>query len=631
MADKQISDLTAATGLTDGSLFVIEQSGAAKSANWGMIKEYISPSIAPTYSNTSKYAVGNYVIYNGKLYRCITAINSGESWDSAKWVSVYLCRDISGVVSEISSETYNLFNVNDVTIGINYTGASTPARALGGDMYSADASITVQAVSLPANLKYEIDIYSSSALSSWVEWYPGSWITDENVHTTYGVQSTNKHFRIHFGSVDNNALTEADFDGLEMQVNVGGVIYPYKPHLEAHDITARELAASCQNDILTITEQTDNLFDKSAVIIGVNGQGATAADRAVSADIYSTDNVAVQAVSLPSNLKYEVDIYSTDSLSSRQLWYPSTWITDEKAYTTYGLQSTYNHFRIHFASVDGNALTETDFEGLEMQVNIGGVIYKYKPHICSIDGKLRDEPVHLRIMEYNIGHYCYGQGASFDDVGLPADQYDEKVLGMKRFFAKYQPDILGLCEFWEWLDNAKTHKSDDVLFDPIFPYKHQTTQWNAMKSNYILSNYSIGSLGGTGQQYVKAEIDVNGITVGLLLVHFGLTAASRATEIANAITLMQGYENAIIMGDFNTDTQSDRTAVFGAAEGAGYTLANGGYFGWKNTWNYLAPDRPIDNIIFKGRIKLKDYQVLNDEVGDLCSDHIPTYADIVVY
>ena len=43
MADKQISDLTSASAMTDGSLFVIEQGGAAKSANWGMVKNYISP------------------------------------------------------------------------------------------------------------------------------------------------------------------------------------------------------------------------------------------------------------------------------------------------------------------------------------------------------------------------------------------------------------------------------------------------------------------------------------------------------------------------------------------------------------------------------------------------------------
>lgn len=101
MADKQISDLTAATGLTDGSLFVIEQSGAAKSANWGMIKEYISPDLAPLYSNNSTYSVGDYVIYNDSLYRCNTAITSAEAWTAAHWTAVVMGNDVSDIRSDL--------------------------------------------------------------------------------------------------------------------------------------------------------------------------------------------------------------------------------------------------------------------------------------------------------------------------------------------------------------------------------------------------------------------------------------------------------------------------------------------------------------------------------------------------
>ena len=42
--------------------------------------------IAPAYSNQLTYAVGDLVIYDHKLYRCITAVSSAESFDSNKWV-----------------------------------------------------------------------------------------------------------------------------------------------------------------------------------------------------------------------------------------------------------------------------------------------------------------------------------------------------------------------------------------------------------------------------------------------------------------------------------------------------------------------------------------------------------------
>lgn len=42
-------------------------------------------SIAREYSNLDTYDVDEYVIYNGKMYRCKQEISVGESFDSTKW------------------------------------------------------------------------------------------------------------------------------------------------------------------------------------------------------------------------------------------------------------------------------------------------------------------------------------------------------------------------------------------------------------------------------------------------------------------------------------------------------------------------------------------------------------------
>lgn len=117
MADKQISDLTAATSITDGSLFVIEQSSAAKKATWALLKNYISPGVASVYSNSKTYNAGDYVIYNNALYRCTTAITTAESWTAAHWTAVTLADDVSGirndvdwVMDEIEPMPQNLIN-----------------------------------------------------------------------------------------------------------------------------------------------------------------------------------------------------------------------------------------------------------------------------------------------------------------------------------------------------------------------------------------------------------------------------------------------------------------------------------------------------------------------------------------
>lgn len=101
MADKTINQLTQATDLTDGSLFVIEQNSTAKQANWGMMKNYISPGVAAQYSTSAKYNVGDYVIYNDSLYRCNTAITTGEAWTAAHWTAAVLGNDVGELKSAL--------------------------------------------------------------------------------------------------------------------------------------------------------------------------------------------------------------------------------------------------------------------------------------------------------------------------------------------------------------------------------------------------------------------------------------------------------------------------------------------------------------------------------------------------
>ena len=152
MADKQISDLTSASALTDGSLFVLEQAGAAKKANWGMMKNYISPGVAAQYSTSATYDVGDYVIYNGNLYRCITPITTAETWTAAHWTAAVIGNDVSDLKSAISKLDLKLdFTENhsirtpssgtvdpDGTYSSSYDSLIVPCKA--GDSFSISVS-----------------------------------------------------------------------------------------------------------------------------------------------------------------------------------------------------------------------------------------------------------------------------------------------------------------------------------------------------------------------------------------------------------------------------------------------------------------------------------------------------------
>ena len=63
--------------------------------------------IAEAYSSTSTYTVGDYVIYNGLLYKCTTAVVAAESFDSAKWSHVIVTDEMgsgsgSSAISDLS-------------------------------------------------------------------------------------------------------------------------------------------------------------------------------------------------------------------------------------------------------------------------------------------------------------------------------------------------------------------------------------------------------------------------------------------------------------------------------------------------------------------------------------------------
>ena len=49
------------------------------------------------YDNSKLYAVGDYCIYDNKLYRCITAIESAEAFNIEKWNQTTVCEEIKGL------------------------------------------------------------------------------------------------------------------------------------------------------------------------------------------------------------------------------------------------------------------------------------------------------------------------------------------------------------------------------------------------------------------------------------------------------------------------------------------------------------------------------------------------------
>ena len=110
----------------------------------------VGANFAPNYSTSSTYAVGDYVLYNGALYRCTTAITTAESWTSGHWTAVKVGGELSQLNSEITAISEA---VNDTTTGLN-----TKAPVIIDTASGSIASFSDGADSMPVrNLVVDVD------------------------------------------------------------------------------------------------------------------------------------------------------------------------------------------------------------------------------------------------------------------------------------------------------------------------------------------------------------------------------------------------------------------------------------------------------------------------------------------
>lgn len=58
--------------------------------------------LAPAYSTSGTYAVGDYVTYNGNVYRCTTAITTAEAWNASHWELTNVGDEMSDVIDDLS-------------------------------------------------------------------------------------------------------------------------------------------------------------------------------------------------------------------------------------------------------------------------------------------------------------------------------------------------------------------------------------------------------------------------------------------------------------------------------------------------------------------------------------------------
>lgn len=92
-------------------------------------------SIAEAYDSTQTYDVGDVVMYEGLLYKCITAITVAEAWDSTKWERTTAATSGGGGnanVTEITYAQYTNLTPAEKANGTIYCVTDDPSDSAGG-------------------------------------------------------------------------------------------------------------------------------------------------------------------------------------------------------------------------------------------------------------------------------------------------------------------------------------------------------------------------------------------------------------------------------------------------------------------------------------------------------------------
>lgn len=280
-----------------------------------------------------------------------------------------------------------------------------------------------------------------------------------------------------------------------------------------------------------------------------------------------------------------------------------------------------------------------------------------------------DTPLTLKVMTYNVGQWYIGNGTIMS-ASLDANFFQLQY----GTFQRNDVDICGIEEY-----TAKFSEKPRQASDVITPFFGYTSLRDAFTSNmyyghgfaakYPLSNavenaYSVGT-----NYYYKADVNVGGKTIVLVVTHLSTNTTQRLTQIEELLSFLEaqyapnGSSGAkvpvICLGDFNMDLPSypDEKELyyasnFGMVNQAGFdgsaevipkdiSTYEGHFTRFYSTM--AATGLGLDNILFSPNIDFISAYVdtakqtysdqsifINPATGDPKPDHMPLIATLQI-
>lgn len=105
----------------------------------------------PDFSTSSTYQVGDYVMHQGKLYRCTTAITTGGIWNSTKWSLAILSDDVADL-KETTGDTSSLQTTTKTNLVAAINELYQQFSSLTGASRTATDETIIQSIDKTINL-----------------------------------------------------------------------------------------------------------------------------------------------------------------------------------------------------------------------------------------------------------------------------------------------------------------------------------------------------------------------------------------------------------------------------------------------------------------------------------------------
>jgi endonuclease/exonuclease/phosphatase family metal-dependent hydrolase len=237
---------------------------------------------------------------------------------------------------------------------------------------------------------------------------------------------------------------------------------------------------------------------------------------------------------------------------------------------------------------------------------------------------------YIKVATYNVG--LFNNGLS----GVSSADAPQQMIKFRKIIGGIDADVINTQEFNEYFDTDNTYIASENVMDFKYPFntKRAYTYGSVGFSKYPISNPTRKVFNsGSGRYFIWYEALIGTKIVTIIDAHLAIEedpSIHRASEISELITFMNTKDYVILTGDFNAASKAE----FNAFKTAGYTLCNGGNFGWFDTWPVYAnmpsgwatswPCNNLDNIIVSSNITPQYVETIECAI----SDHAPLVAEL---